>query len=387
MARIVALPLVLALMLAACAADEEAAPTDEPEAADEPEEEPAEEPEEPVDDEVYVLSYASHIPRGGVIEAGTEWFLEELESRSNGRIEVEAFFDGALLDGAELYRGLEDGIVDMAHVSQSRVADDLPLWGINGIPFVTDDPVAVQLANNHMFETDANFAAMFENAGMKPLFFKPLLAEHSLFREPVDSLDGFSGLRMRGLGGPVNEAYASLGADMVDVATPEIFESLQRGAIDGVTQQTIDLAVGNSLHEVAPYFVDAGIGTVFPVGALMRQESYDNLPPDLQQLVDDLIAEYPAASVADIPELEDGFCDELLAAGGSVTILPDAEVAAWRDDVIEGIAASWVSDIAAVSGLSEADVQAFHDNYMEAVERFQAESTYESGLQRCAARS
>jgi TRAP-type transport system periplasmic protein len=379
---------VLALVAAACAPDEVEVAED-PDPVEEPDpDDVVDEPQEPpVDDDVITLTYASHIPPGGVIEYGTEWFIEELETRSDGRVQVEAFFGGALLEGAEIYRGIQDGLIDFGHVSQSRVHTELPLWGVVGLPWVTDNPEAMQHGLLEMFETDENFRAMFEQEGMVAMHFKPLLAEHSGFNEPFTSLDQLQGLRLRGLGGPVNSAYGVLGADMVDVPTPEIFESLQRGTIDGFTQQTIDLSIGNSLHEVSPYFVEAQIGSVFPVGNLMRIETWEALPPDIQDLILELNNEYPAASIEEIPQIEEESCDALLEAGGSVTRIPDDEVQAWRDQVEEQVVSEWVAETAQLSGLSEDEVRTFLDNYIAAVERAEAESEYVNGLILCAERS
>jgi TRAP-type transport system periplasmic protein len=386
---------VLGMLAAACGTpgDDEAAPVDTtPDPADEAEVDPVDDDDEAADEvaddgETVQLTYASHIPPGGVIEYGTEWFIEELESRSNGRVQVESFFGGALLGGAELYRGVQDGVVDFGHISQGRVHTEFPLWGVVSLPWVSDNPEAISRALLEMLDTDPNFANEFEQQGMVPLAFKPLLAEHSGFREPISSLDQLNGMRLRGLGGPVNTAYAALGADMVDVPTPDVFEALQRGTIDGFTQQTFDLTIGNSLHEVAPHVVDAQIGAAFAAGNLMSRQSWDRLPADIQDLILELNNEYPDASRQEIPQLEEGYCDELLEAGGSVTRIADEEIEAWKAEVQEEILNAWVAETAELSGLSEDDVWSFYENYTAAVERYEAQSDYVNGLVACAERS
>ena len=40
----------------------------------------------------------------------------------------------------------QDGVIDFGHVSQSRVHTELPLWGVVGLPWVTDNPEAMQRA-------------------------------------------------------------------------------------------------------------------------------------------------------------------------------------------------------------------------------------------------
>jgi TRAP-type C4-dicarboxylate transport system substrate-binding protein len=376
---------VLALTLAACGGGESSAPAPTPVPAPAPA--PADDgPEEITCDAPVTLTYASNVPEGGLIEAGTEWWIAEVETRSNGCVLIEAFFGGSLLGGAQIFDGLIDGIIDIGHVSQSRVNASLPFWGVTGLPFLTTDPTATQRAISELLASNEEFAAQFERLGLKPLYVKPIPTEVSGFSSPVTTLADFNGLRLRGLGRWANAAYAALGADLVDVNSPEIFEATQRGTINGWTQQTLDIAVGNSLHEVAPYFVDAGIGTVFPVGNVMRLESFNALSPELQALIEQINLEYVEASVANAAAIESGFCDTLLASGGSVTVIPAAEVDAWKANVQADIIALWTESVVELTGVDRAVVEQFYNDYVEAVRRYEAESTYVNGLRACAER-
>lgn len=59
-----------------------------------------------------------------------------------------------LLGGAQIFDGLIDGLIDIGHVSQSRVNASLPFWGIAGLPFLTTDPTATQRATSLMLATN-----------------------------------------------------------------------------------------------------------------------------------------------------------------------------------------------------------------------------------------
>ena len=85
-----------------------------------------------------------------------------------------------------------------------------------------------------------------------------------------------------------------------------------------------------------------------------------------------------------LTEHEEAACDKLLDAGGTITILDEKEADDWASRTKDSVKASWMK---AVQGsTSGADPEAFYNDYMTAIEKYEADASYEPALQRCAAR-
>ena len=101
-----------------------------------------------------------------------------------------------------------------------------------------------------------------------------------------------SGMRIRVPGRYVGEAIKGLGGTPVGVALPEVYESLQRGQLDGMTINWAIMAP-YKLQEVTKFSMDTPLYQN-PIMTLMSQASYDKLPADLKTKLDELTAEWRA---------------------------------------------------------------------------------------------
>src|SRR5690606_37814947 len=87
----------------------------------------------------------------------------------------------------------------------------------------------------------------------------------------------------------------------------------------------------------------------------------------------------------ELAKLEDAACDELLDAGGDVTLLTEEETQAWREETGPAVREAWASDVASVN--PDVDANAFFETYQQTIDTYAADSDYETAMERCAARS
>src|SRR5690606_11281863 len=115
-------------------------------------------------------------------------------------------------------------------------------------------------------------------------------------REPVSSLDDIRGKSVRGYGMLLN-ALDKGGANAVAVPIGEVYESLDRGVIDGWFATTLDNAVLDfKLNEVTPHITDTGAGAYQAGAILLNLDRWNGLSAEqqaiLSQASDEVMAAY-----------------------------------------------------------------------------------------------
>lgn len=334
-------------------------------------------------EETLSFRYASPATSTSSLGEGAEWWAERLNEQSEGRIDVELFQDSSLIAATDTLAGVQEGRAEIGYLASLFYPEQLPLTNVAGLPFVSDDAEAVQRALYELYQSNEAFRAEYEDLGLRVLFFLPVGATVAGFEEPIDSLEDFDGLTVRAAGLAAN-AFAEVGANPVFLQTAEIFEGLQRGVVDGFGGLAFDLAISLGLHEAAPAFVHPGLGSYASAVVVMRLEDWNELPDDLQAVIDDVSQEYMSQSVEMVMEFDDRLCDRLISEGGSVTILPESETEAWSE--LGDWDSLWVQ-AAVDAGVPEETAASFLEEYRSIVQELEGQGAYEDGAVRCAERS
>jgi TRAP-type C4-dicarboxylate transport system substrate-binding protein len=335
--------------------------------------------------EAITLRYSSPIPAETSLGESFEWWASEVTSRTDGRITVELFHAAELVAATETLGAVQSGRADIGYVPDAFHPAEFPLWSVSGVPFVTGDAGASIRSFAELAGTNEAFQQQFADAGVHPLLFMPLGAGGCGSSDEIDQLEDFEGLRIRSFGYTA-EALDAIGADPVFLDTAEVFEALQRDTIDAFCGFFLDAAVGVGLHEVAPRFIDTGLGQYASVGGLMNLDVWESLSPEDQQVLTEVSEEYVDVALDNLDAYATRACDTLVEEGGSVTVLPEAEVARWEETAGDTLVESW-KGAAIEAGADEAAVDEFLAQRLETVEQFEAESDYVEGLQACAERT
>lgn len=221
------------------------------------------------------------------------FFKEELERRTNGRIEVELFFGGVL--------GSERELMDMAALGALQgtrggwFADANPKYKLFTLPFLVDGwDQAMRLVNSeftHEINEDARANGWHVPATGISLGFRA----HTNSQRPIRRPDDLKGLRMRV---PPQEVYIqtalAFGANPQEIAAVEIYQALQTGRVDGQDNPPANIW-DYKIHEVSTYMTVTNYATG-PDPFLVNLKWYESLPEELQKVFDAVARETMACS-------------------------------------------------------------------------------------------
>lgn len=193
----------------------------------------------------------------------------EVEKQTEGRVRVRIFDSGTLAGGPDTLNAVQRGVADIGnYVWTYAPVGQLPLLTIGGLPYVyrdgegyaaawQDDPYLLEAVNKHVAEGgyDNTFFAGPYFSGFARMGFKG--------HEPKVP-DDIKNLKIRGTGN-YNQVVQSYGAVDVTIESPEVYNALESGLIDGAVGLAANW-INWKWMEPADYLLDFRVA---PVGGAM----------------------------------------------------------------------------------------------------------------------
>lgn len=242
-------------------------------------------------EESYVLSLAHGYSTTHYMHTFSEWFNEEVQKRSDGRLSIDIFPNAQLMPHDQEIVGLVQGQVDMIHGSSPALTSFDPIWNFFELPFIFDyDPEDPTLFleertkfNQHELG-GKKVAARMEEKGVKILGIGYVDSFGAIFtsNKKVTDVGSAKGLRIRAPGGIITpETMKALGASSMTIAGAEAITALQQGVVDGLL--TTPLYAYDTKLPVKHYTVAPLFNPVTPM--MISVSKFESLPSDLQEIL------------------------------------------------------------------------------------------------------
>jgi len=287
-------------------------------------------------------------PRSLWVQEFIEYFIPEVDSRlaeaGNYQIDWNQAWGGQIVRPRGVLEGLELGLGDIGVVTTVFHADRLPLVQIAYVtPFVTTDPELVTRAIDQLAEQFPEVTEAYLDANQVYLTNGVVLDSYQVFSsEPINGLGDFDGLRVGGAG--TNLRYVeNLGAAGVSGPLVEYYNNLQTGVVDA-SMIWPEAAVTFSMVEVAPYMLDADIGTVNSKAITVNRDSWEGLPEEVQQVLQEVAIDYRDHLAGMAANLGAASQQAFVDAGGTVHELSAEERTAWAAGM-PNLALEWAANL------------------------------------------
>ena len=332
-------------------------------------------------EETFNARIAAYHDESTAIVQAMDWWATEVEKRSEGRIKFDRFYGAALLDATGMRDGVAANQAEVGNFAPGYHPGDFPLTeGLLTVPFTTTSPAAAMEAIRQLYRETDEAQAEYQDQGLE--LIAPIAAAEGAWgmTKEWDSLDDLKGRAVRGYeGGGINAGLRAVGANPTDLDAGEMYESLQRGVIDGFASMIVDAGVTLSLDEVAKYWQQVGMGVVASAVIAANKEWYDSLPADLQEIMAETADEMTAVYMELLAETDEVACDALEQSGVEVTAFPQSEQNKLRDLIHDDQVALFESE---ASGSID-DAVGYYESYKTLVAEAESEFPEESGVGRC----
>jgi len=323
-------------------------------------------------DDVFTLTAITQSVEGSPPAAIQDWFYSEIEQRSEGRIVFDRLAPNSLCPAVEIVECIRDGRADVGSSTPDYTPQYFPDAAVIGIPFTGQNAEAIMTALYQVHEEFPEAQRLYESIGLKPVATWPVGKMLIGTKIPVTETGDLSGLRIRVTGEGPQAAFGSVGANPVALPASEAYEAANTGVIDGVGF-AMDGPVNFGLMEVLGYWTDPGIGHYSSNAIWFNAASFDRLPSDLQQIIEDVRVELnEGAGIAAAAAIQAEQCDAMLDSPdvAAFNAWSPENTETWRDLLGDDSKDRWI-ETAQAAGLTEAE--AYLDRYLTLLE--EAEST------------
>lgn len=239
---------------------------------------------------------------------------------------------------------VQSGVIDIAYVAPGFVSDKMPLSVVPELPLPYSGSCMATRAYWNLAKPGGVLDKKeFAPNGVRLLFTIVLPPYQVVTHKPFSNLKDLEGMKIRASGSAKELLLKKLNAVPVLMATPEVFESLQRGTIDGV------LFPFNSL---APYDIDklSKTGTIgenfgsFVANWVISEKRFKSLPPAMQKELSAIGEEFTNRVCEQVEKDEAGDIAKLKAEGIKLTPLSPADHATLQKVSYE-VATEWAQNL------------------------------------------
>ncbi|HEX6998265.1 MAG TPA: C4-dicarboxylate TRAP transporter substrate-binding protein [Gammaproteobacteria bacterium] len=251
---------------------------------------------------------------------------------------VEAY-GGSLYKYDNTLEAVEIGLTDMGWVGTLWELSKLPLQNVTYYtPFATDDTRMLYQVMNDLHDEVPEFAAAWTEQNQRFLGASALDTYHLLTNFPVDEVEDLRGRKILAPG-PSAAWLEGTGAVPVDGGLTTYYTQIQTGVADGVLT-ILTGALPYRIQEVAPYVTLVGIGAQVSGAMSINLDTWNRLPPDVQQVLDELGEEYSEGVAAEVIARYERGLETLRKEGAIISTLPIEEKRKWVAG-LPNIARSW----------------------------------------------
>jgi TRAP-type C4-dicarboxylate transport system substrate-binding protein len=287
-------------------------------------------------------------------------FSNQVQTRTNGAVQIQLFAGGSLLTAPNMYDGIVNGIADIGEGACSYNSGKFPEVDLSTCPLSVQSPWIITHVLNDFYNqykpaeyNSTHVLWMWENGPAVVMTAK----------KQVTTLDDLKGLKIRAqaLTGDIANA---LGASAQSFAMADLYDGLSKGVVDGVLVDP-SVLVSFKLGDVCKYVLDCSkaVGNAYTFYIVMNNDAWNKLPKDTQGIVTQIASEMVEKSAVAINREDIAGIDYAKKAGDVITTLSDAQIPLWQA-AVASVADNYIAAITKDGKLSP-DTERQHLKYLQ----------------------
>lgn len=285
---------------------------------------------------VITLTYANFPPAPTFPCVQMERWKSEVEKRSNGRVKVNTFAGGTLLDAKDMIDGVIRGQADIGCLCMSYQPGRFIETEVASLPVNIPNSTVGSLAFLDLFKKYK--PASFDKVKVLTVF--TTAPSNIMSKTAIRKLEDVKSMSLRASGqaADILKAWGANAVGMPMSATPE---ALEKGVVTGLFSSAE--VMKDFKYAESCKFVTMTDTAVYPFAVVMNQKKWDALPKDVQTLLESMMDEQCKWT----GEYMDGHVAESLEWSMKenkveVIALSAEEKAAWNAK-LEGLTTAWLT--------------------------------------------
>jgi len=241
--------------------------------------------------DVIQLTVADSLSTSNDLSAqGMMYWMNRVEELSDGRVQFTHFPAEQLGKAKSMLDYAKTGVADVTYIGVGYVSEKMPLSGVGELPGAASSSTEATKAYWQVVQ-DVLYEEEYVKNKIKPMF-TVVLPPYKVMttKDPVLSTKDMKGLKLRSGGGTQSFVLNKLGATPVTMSAPDTYTALERGTIDGVIFPSTSVKP-YQLETIVDYITENSHLGSFVASYVINQEVYDNLPADIQNILDQAASE------------------------------------------------------------------------------------------------
>lgn len=277
----------------------------------------------------YTMRLTHQLPGSHHVAQAIEQFAEEVETRSEGRVDVEVFGGAQLFGPTQFHSAVARGQVEAASIVNLLWGGTIPEMQVFNIPYLMTS--ASQLEKFPDSSAASLLNEKFEARGVKNLAWL-VDANNAVFTSAGESLvapEDFEGIKIRGLSRVFDVGLIAMGASPSTMPGSEVYQGLQTRVIDAAITSA-GAAYSRRYFEVQDYGAASNLITVYQ-NIVVNPTWWNDLPDDLQAVIEEAAANAESTLLPCNDEVDPGGIARLEEHGMQVTVLSETQTAAIKE--------------------------------------------------------
>jgi TRAP-type C4-dicarboxylate transport system substrate-binding protein len=231
------------------------------------------------------LNYANFPPAPTFPCVQMERWKTEVEKRTNGKVQVDTFPGGTLLNAKNMLEGVIAGQADIGCLCMAYQPGRFVVTNAVSLPLgVTSARVGSLVLWDLWYKYQPD-----EFKAVKVLAMFTTAPTNIMSKVPVRNLNDLKGLDLRA-SGVAAQILGAWGANPVGMPMPATVEALQKGVVKGLFS-SLETMKDFKFAETCKYVTMTDAGGIYPFAVVMNQQKWQKLPEDVKKVMEDLRVE------------------------------------------------------------------------------------------------
>ncbi len=263
-------------------------------------------------------------PNRGARAEALNWFVEDVKERTDGEINFDVQWGGALFKADAAAQAVADGVADAGTIIAVYFPQEMLAYGIADLPVQNPDPWVGMKATDDLMRGSEAIQANLADQNLVYIGTYTTSAVHIGCKgAAIRTVEDIAGLKVRGVGA-YGKTFGDFGANLVNMSIYDAYQGLDSGLLD--CSQGYSYAVGAlNQQEVMDSYTMLNWGQVGALGIFMNKDAYDALPEEQQAALMEagkgLADEFGRLISAD----NDAAVEKMKEAGVEIIELPEEE--------------------------------------------------------------
>jgi len=278
------------------------------------------------------LNFGTFNPPKGPLARAINWFVDEVERRTDNRVKMKIFWAGSLAKTMELPHAVRTGTADMALLVTCYFSDRFPSMAAN-LECMFLAPVTIgegvepyrkifnefpQVRNEYK-KQNQKLLALFEYAEMGVIS-----------KKPIKTLADAKGVRIRAAGSILPKVFKIGGFIPTSIPSTEAYDAASRGVVDAIICSG-DTGTKYKWYEVCKHFTRVRIIAPFLTYSINANlDVWNKLPSDIKDIIEltgnELTNRYPEWLI----EADKNQHEQMKKEGVKYYEIPVADQKAWK---------------------------------------------------------